>query len=515
MAEKYAGGEFAAERRPRQNTMFTFPVIRALLIVLAPSALLLLTSNVAIPRIRIGHARRGSARDVPASVPAHLPPPPAPEVALASLQRIGIRYASRGSDMDRDVPASVLANLVTPPAPEVAVPALPRIPIGYARRGSDSDKDVPASAPANLAPPPSPEVAVAVSIEEQLTDHPYSLGPAVPHYDNLRAAWLAAHPRFPALVAPERPRVLVVTGSSPHRCVDQEGDHMLLRAFKNKADYCRIHGFDIFYSNAVLNLEMSGFWTKLPLLRALMVAHPETEFLWWVDSDVVFTDMLFEPPWGKYAGHNLLLHGWDELVYGAKSWMGTNAGSFVIRNCQWSLDFLDAWAKMGQSVAVRHHYGKIFAEVLSNRAAYEADDQSALVYLLVTQRERWGDRVFLENSYVLHGYWRSIVDRYEQMRSKWRPGLGDDRWPLVTHFVGCKPCGDPNGASYEAAQCRRGMDRAFNFADDQILQLYGFQHETLNTTAVHRVRNETGRPMDTDDEEIGRLLHPTFRAKPL
>ena len=186
---------------------------------------------------------------------------------------------------------------------------------------------------------------------------------------------------------------------------------MLLRAFKNKADYCRIHGFDIFYSNAVLNAEMSGVWTKLPLLRALMVAHPETELLWWVDSDVVFTDMLFEPPWGKYAGHNLLLHGWDELVYGNKSWMGTNTGSFFIRNCQWSLDLLDAWAKMGQSRPVREHYGKIFAEALSNRDPYEADEQSALVYLLVTQRERWADMVFLENSYVLHGYWKAIVDR--------------------------------------------------------------------------------------------------------
>jgi xyloglucan 6-xylosyltransferase len=37
-----------------------------------------------------------------------------------------------------------------------------------------------------------------------------------------------------------------------------------------------------------------------------------------------------------------VLHGWDELVYGAKNWLGTNAGSFVIRNCRWSLDLLDA-----------------------------------------------------------------------------------------------------------------------------------------------------------------------------
>ena len=44
--------------------------------------------------------------------------------------------------------------------------------------------------------------------------------------------------------------------------------------------------------------------------------------------------MLFEPPWDKYAGHNLVLPGSEENVYTIKSWIGINAGSFIIRNCQ-------------------------------------------------------------------------------------------------------------------------------------------------------------------------------------
>jgi hypothetical protein len=51
----------------------------------------------------------------------------------------------------------------------------------------------------------------------------------------------------------------------------------------------------------------------------LMLTHPQTELLWWVDSDVIFTDMLFEPPWDKYAGHNLVLPGSEEKVYTVKS----------------------------------------------------------------------------------------------------------------------------------------------------------------------------------------------------
>uniref|UniRef100_J3LN22 Glycosyltransferase n=2 Tax=Oryza brachyantha TaxID=4533 RepID=J3LN22_ORYBR len=253
---------------------------------------------------------------------------------------------------------------------------------------------------------------------------------------------------------------------------------------------------------------MSGFWAKLPLLRALMVAHPEAELLWWVDSDAVFTDMLFELPWERYASHNLVLHGWAAKVFDEKSWVGVNTGSFLIRNCQWSLDLLDAWAPMGPRGPVRDRYGHLFAEELSGRPPFEADDQSALIYLLVTQRERWGDKVFLESSYDLNGFWEGIVDRYEELR---RTGRDDGRWPLITHFVGCKPC-RRYADSYPAERCRLGMERAFNFADDQILKLYGFAHESLNTTAVQRVRNETGEPLDAGDEELGRLLHPTFRA---
>jgi xyloglucan 6-xylosyltransferase len=140
-------------------------------------------------------------------------------------------------------------------------------------------------------------------------------------------------------------------------------------------------------------------------------------------------------------------------------------------------------------------YGKILAEALSDRVAYEADDQSSLVYLLLTQGGRWKEKTFLETSYYLHGFWLEIVDRYEEMRRKWAPGLGDDRWPLVTHFVGCKPC-EGLYASYDASLCRRGMERALNFADDQILKMYGCEHESLNATTLWRIRNDTGGPLD-------------------
>ncbi|KAL7220689.1 hypothetical protein ACSBR2_013552 [Camellia fascicularis] len=337
---------------------------------------------------------------------------------------------------------------------------------------------------------------------------PYSLGPKISDWDEQRADWLGKNPSFPNFIGPNKPRVLLVTGSSPKPCENPVGDHYLLKAIKNKIDYCRLHGIEIFYNMALLDAEMAGFWAKLPLIRKLLLFHPEIEFLWWMDSDAMFTDMAFEVPWERYKDHNFVLHGWNEMVYDQKNWIGLNTGSFLLRNCQWSLDILDAWAPMGPKGKVRDEAGKILTRELKDRPVFEADDQSAMVYILATQRDKWGEKVYLESAYYLHGYWGILVDRYEEMIENYHPGLGDHRWPLVTHFVGCKPCG--KFGDYPVERCLKQMDRAFNFGDNQILQIYGFTHKSLASRRVKRTRNETSNPLEVKDE-LG-LLHPAFKA---
>ncbi|CAE6080928.1 unnamed protein product [Arabidopsis arenosa] len=327
-------------------------------------------------------------------------------------------------------------------------------------------------------------------------------------WDDQRRDWLKQNPNFSNFVAPKKPRVLLVTGSAPKPCENPVGDHYLLKSIKNKIDYCRIHGIEIFYNMALLDAEMAGFWAKLPLIRKLLLSHPEIEFLWWMDSDAMFTDMVFELPWERYKDYNLVMHGWDEMVYDQKNWIGLNTGSFLLRNSQWSLDLLDAWAPMGPKGKIREEAGKVLTRELKDRPAFEADDQSAMVYLLATEREKWGGKVFLESGYYLHGYWGILVDRYEEMIENHKPGFGDHRWPLVTHFVGCKPCG--KFGDYPVERCLRQMDRAFNFGDNQILHMYGFTHKSLGSRRVKPTRNQTDRPLDAKDE-FG-LLHPPFKA---
>jgi len=97
---------------------------------------------------------------------------------------------------------------------------------------------------------------------------------------------------------------------------------------------------------------MNSYWAKLPAVKAAMIAHPEAEWIWWVDSDALFTDMDFTPPWRRYKEHNLVVHGWPGVIYNDRSWTALNAGVFLIRNCQWSMELIDTWTGMGPLIVL-------------------------------------------------------------------------------------------------------------------------------------------------------------------
>ncbi|KAJ1700086.1 hypothetical protein LUZ63_008598 [Rhynchospora breviuscula] len=320
----------------------------------------------------------------------------------------------------------------------------------------------------------------------------FSLGPKISDWDHQRQLWLTENPNFPNQVS-GNPRILLLTGSPPNPCDNSLGDHYLLKSTKNKIDYCRLHGIEIIHSMASFDKDFTEYWVKLPIIRRLMLSHPEVEWIWWMDSDAIFTDMAFELPLEKYKDHNLIIHGYPNLLFEEHSWIALNAGIFLIRNCQWSFDLMDAWATMGPKGIVRDLAGKILTANLKGRPAFEADDQSALIYLLISQQDKWMNKVYIENSYYLHGFWSGLVDKYEEMMAKHHPGLGDDRWPFITHFVGCKPCG--LYGDYPIERCLNSMERAFNFADNQILRLYGFAHEELLNPKVKRVQGQTTDPL--------------------
>ncbi|KAK4749443.1 hypothetical protein SAY87_026892 [Trapa incisa] len=351
----------------------------------------------------------------------------------------------------------------------------------------------------------------------------YTMDRPVTDWDEKRKEWLKSHPSFSSSGGGGRlDRVVLVTGSQSAPCRNKIGDHLLLRFFKNKVDYCRIHGCDVFYNNVLLQPKMHSYWAKYPAVRAAMLAHPEAEWIWWVDSDAIFTDMDFILPLDRYEGYNLVVHGWPHLVHDKQSWTAINAGVFLIRNCQWSMDFMDVWASSGPQSPDYERWGNLFSTTFKDKIFPESDDQSALIYLILNHSELYQDNIYLEGEYYFEGYWVEIVAtldnitrRYAEIEVgdvalrrrhaekvsefyglQWQRRLREvesnsdegRRRPFVTHFTGCEPCSGDHNLMYSGESCWSGMVRALNFADNQVLRNYGFRHgDLLGSAAVEAV----------------------------
>ncbi|CAM6099117.1 unnamed protein product [Calypogeia fissa] len=337
--------------------------------------------------------------------------------------------------------------------------------------------------------------AEASTAEGFVFPEPYLLGPVIKDWDEQRSTWLEENPGMKSMPN-GKPRVLIVTGSQPHPCSNPGADRLLVNSLKLKIDYARMHNYEIFYNFAWLDPLFGLYWVKLPTIRKLMLTHPEIEWFIWIDSDAVFTDMLFEPPFHELDGYNMAMFAWKE-GFRNKSWTSVNVGVFLIRNCQWSLDLIDKWSSMGPAGEVRVEYGKMLSQFfVDRRDNYPADDQSALIYVILTEEAVRSKIKLVQDEYIISGWWVQVVGTLDRALEKYHPGLGDRRWPWITHFTGCQPCGGIPNADYSYEDCILNMTKVFNFADNQVLAYMGYQHQNLSSHAVVPTRNETDRPLD-------------------
>ncbi|GAB4846875.1 hypothetical protein Ancab_025883 [Ancistrocladus abbreviatus] len=145
----------------------------------------------------------------------------------------------------------------------------------------------------------------------------------------------------------------------------------------NKVDYCRIHGYDIFYNNAFLHPKMDWFWAKRPkpqLIKAAMLAHPEADWIFWVDSDAAFTDMDFKIPLERFKDYDMVTGGRAESK--EKTWLSVNSGVILFRNCKWAMDFVQEWADMGAQSPKFEEWGRIVMATFEDKIDAYTDDQS-------------------------------------------------------------------------------------------------------------------------------------------
>ncbi|XP_057836318.2 probable xyloglucan 6-xylosyltransferase 1 isoform X2 [Cryptomeria japonica] len=258
------------------------------------------------------------------------------------------------------------------------------------------------------------------------------------------------------------PPFVLVTGERSSPCISPRGNNVMMKSYKNKVDYCNLHGCKVWYALEVWQKGFVGTWVRYPLLIHLMKANPSVTWFMWMDSDAVFTDFNFSIPFETYSSwnKNLIVPGSWEKIYGEDpDWIGLNAGIFLIRNCEWSHKFLEKWMELGAPENLMASKKALNKVVKSRPKEWDPDDQSALVYLLNQNKTKSEDNVFLEASYVLHGYFEYIIDRFEDFLE------GKEKQPFITHFSGCNFCGKENITE----RCSEGFERAFNFADNQLL----------------------------------------------
>lgn len=92
------------------------------------------------------------------------------------------------------------------------------------------------------------------------------------------------------------------------------------------------------------------------------------------------------------------------------------------------------------------------------------------------------------------------------MMAKYKPGIyGDDRWPFVTHFCGCEFCCGAINPEYTVDRCLTQMERAVNFADNQVLERYGFIHKSLKSAEVESREAAKNR---TAKASVAEMSHP-------
>ncbi|WOL14288.1 putative xyloglucan 6-xylosyltransferase 1 [Canna indica] len=247
------------------------------------------------------------------------------------------------SGIPSEAPSSPFSTSPSPSSSSAA----PLVPVSSAPPSRTSIRSIFASVVPLSTPPPRPLRTSRTTASRTPLATPRSPTRLAPRYligTSIAPSGSAATQTGPASSAPTSPERSwsLVHPPNPARTPSATTTSSS-RSRTRSTIYYRVHGIEIFYNTALLDDEMDGLWAKLPLIRSLLLTHPEVEFLWWMDSDAMFTDLAFELPWERYAPYNLVMHGWNEMVYDDHNWIGLNTGSFLLHNRQWSLDLLDAY----------------------------------------------------------------------------------------------------------------------------------------------------------------------------
>jgi hypothetical protein len=236
-----------------------------------------------------------------------------------------------------------------------------------------------------------------------------------------------AHDRSAPRPAVADDRVVVLTGISGTPCGTPWGDYLLQLQLANKADWARLHGYELHQMAETRDPHTRpGAWQKVALLRHALATIPRSraEWLMWVDMDIIINDVNTTLPLDWYGKKDLVMWGMPDKI-AAGDVAGMNSGVFLLRNSDWSRALMDRVAAYGAypaDVALE----KTLADALPT---YDVGmyEQNPLTYLFMTEPALL-ERVRFEDAVTLNVWYKVLYS----------PDVPQPA--LVVHFAGCQLC---------------------------------------------------------------------------
>ena len=116
-------------------------------------------------------------------------------------------------------------------------------------------------------------------------------------------------------------------------------DGILELTWQNKIDYARKHGYELFDASDLIDTSRPPAWSKI-LAVAQLMDEDKCDWVMWTDADTVI--MNSEQRIENFLPQDPSKH----LLVGSDNGGGYNSGVFLLRNSEWSRQFLSDWWDM-------------------------------------------------------------------------------------------------------------------------------------------------------------------------
>lgn len=125
-------------------------------------------------------------------------------------------------------------------------------------------------------------------------------------------------------------------------------NNLLAMTWPNKEAYCQKHGYRLFDSSPYLDNSRPPSWSKIKAAQRLLNlkgGDNRCDWVVWWDADTVImnSDKKIED----------ILPAHQDFVVTKQKTSSYNAGAWMIRNTEWSHDFLNTWWNMDEYVRVK------------------------------------------------------------------------------------------------------------------------------------------------------------------